>query len=189
MNRKLLVVIIIILLSVTTFGCNLAESSTETQTSTTTSLPDESIAQRLDVEPHIEAEYVSDTGISTIKVNAEVVVPEAYAVDIYEAIPRAFTDEEVLAFIERHQEGLTWTDQTTNEPYDGHAPQKDPSFSASELGYDLYRLWILNRDEYDAGRDYHSIHVQYGIHAKTGKLAWPPQHSYLKSRFQLDNPF
>ena len=187
MKRKLLSLLVIFLMIIAMTGCQTTDSSSK-DTEATTSQPDhrETIAERLGVEPHYKAEYISDTAISVVTVDAEVVVPEAYTVDIVKALPRAFTDEEILSFIERHMEGLTWIDQATQEPYDGHGPKKDPQQNASELGYDMFHLWIYNREEFDAGRDHHDIHVLYGLNTRTGKLAWAPELEYLKSRYNLD---
>ena len=145
----------------------------------------ETIAEKLDVPSHYQASYRSDTGISVITVDAEVVVPEAYAAAIIEAIPRPFSDEEVLAFIDRHRKDLTWIDQSTDSEYDGHAPQPDPNFDADEMSFKMYSLWIYDLDVFNAGQDRHHIIVQYGLNTRTGKLAWAPALEYLKSHYNL----
>lgn len=186
MWRKLFAFLMILMLLSTTYGCTSTDSSsTLTDVSTTPSDQGESIAQQLGVETHFEAEYVSDTGISVVKVNAEVVVPEAYTVNSYEAIPRAFTDAEVLAFIDRHPADIAWIDQSTRAAYDGHGPLPDPKSNADELGYKMYRLWIYDQDESNAERDRHSIIVYYGLNTRTRKLAVAPMLEYLRSHYNL----
>lgn len=143
------------------------------------------LAEQLGVPSTWQAKYTSDTGISSITVDAEIIVPETYSVDIIEAIPRPFTDDEISAFIDRHNEGLVWTDQATKEKYDGHGVKKDPKYVGAGLGYEIYSLWIYNDDEYYNGGDYYSINVDYGLNTRTGKLAWPPQLEYIKCRHNL----
>lgn len=145
----------------------------------------ETIAERLDIPSRYQASYRSDTGISVITVDAEVVMPEAYDAAIIEAVPRPFSDEEVLAFIDRHPADIAWIDQSTRAAYDGHGPLPDPSLDADELGYKMYHLWIYDQDEFNAERDRHSIFVDYGLNTRTGKLAWAPKLEYLRSYYNL----
>lgn len=186
MKRKLLSLLVIVLMVFAMTGCQTTDSSSK-DTEATTSQPDnrETIAERLGVEPHYKAEYISDTAISVVTVDAEVVVPAAYSAAIIEAVPRPFSDEEVLAFINRHRKDLTWIDQLTEAEYDGHAPQPNPIYNADELGYKMYSLWIYDLDVFNAGQDRHHISVQYGLDTRTGKLAWAPKLEYLKSHYNL----
>lgn len=167
-------------------GCEPADTPPEGVTPSPTVPPRQKLAQRLGAPERYEASYRSDTGVSVITVNADVYVPDAYAVDIIEAVPRPFYDEEVLAFIERHREGLVWTDQKTKKEYDGHGFEIDSAFTGSDIGFTMHSLWVYNKDEfYNNDGDYYSIHAHYGIDNRTGKLAWEPQLEYIKSRFNL----
>lgn len=161
---------------------NETKKPSETSEDTGSSL---TLSEKLQVPDHYQAKFVSDTGITTIHVDAEVIVPKTSRVDVIEAIPRPFTDEEIQSFIKRHTDDLTWIDHATKGPYNGHGPQPDSHFQASELGYQMYSLWIYNEEEFNAGRDYHSISIHYGLNTRTGKLAFKPQLEYIKSRYDL----
>ena len=186
MKRKLLSLLVIFLMIIAMTGCQTTDSSSK-DTEATTSQPDhrETIAERLGVEPHYKAEYISDTAISVVTVDAEVVVPAAYAASVIEAVPRPFSEDEVLAFIDRHPADIAWIDQSTRAAYDGHGPLPDPKLNADELGYKMYHLWIYDQDEPNAERDRHSIFVDYGLNTRTGKLTWAPKLEYLKSHYNL----
>jgi len=186
MKRKLLSLLVFFLMILTMTGCQTTDSSSK-DIETTASQVDhrEPIAERLGVEPHYKAEYISDTAISVVTVDAEVVVPAAYTAAVIEAVPRPFSDEEVLAFINRHREDLTWIDQSTDAEYDGRAPQPNSIYDADELGFKMYSLWIYDLDVFNAGQDRHHIIVQYGLNTRTKKLAWAPALEYLKSHYNL----
>lgn len=187
MARKLLIAFLALDLLWSITGCTGRNSpqAAEPEKHGHTAEKGELLAKRLGVPSTYQAKYTSDTGISSITVDAEIIMPEVYSADIIEAVPRPFTDDEISAFIDRHTEGLIWIDQATKERYDGHGVKKDPQYVGSGLGYDFYSLWIYNEDEYYNGRDYRTINVAYGLNTKTGKLAWQPRLQYLKSRYNL----
>lgn len=130
MARKPVMSLIALALIWSITGCNTgnAPQATEPEKHGYTVEKGELLAMQLGVPSAWQAKYTSETGISTITMDAEIIVPEAYSVDIIEAIPRPFTDEEIFAFIDRHNEGLVWTDQATRERYDGYGVKKDPQY-------------------------------------------------------------
>lgn len=185
MKRRHWTVIFIIALLGFVMGCSDAGNPHQTEPAATDTGDREKLALRLDAPSSYQAKYTSQTGISVITVDAEVVVPDAYTVDVVEAVPRAFTDEEVISFIDRHSENLVWMDCGDEEEYNGHGFQLDAN-SGSDLGISHYMLWIHNYDEfYTNNGDCYSIFALYGLNQRTGKLAWEPQLEYIKSRFNL----
>lgn len=187
MMRKIMTSLLLMILLWVIIGCNAGEKPEISGSGETNSggARGKLIADRLGVPSTYQASYVSDTGISSITVNAEVIVPKVYSVNIVEAIPRPFTEDEIHSFIERHKEDLVWIDQATREKYDGHGIKKENNEDRAETGFSMYSLWIYNEDEFYSGRDYHSISVSYGINQRTGKLAWQPRLEYLKSCYNL----
>ncbi|HHY83071.1 MAG TPA: hypothetical protein GX505_10410 [Clostridiales bacterium] len=186
MKHKLVACLLVLALIWGTTGCNTKDKPQPTGTAKPSKNENNGlIAEQLGISSTYKGRYTSDTGISSIIVDADVIVPEVNSVNIVEAIPRPFTDDEISAFIERHNEGLTWIDQATKEIYNGRGIEKDHNYDTSDAGYYMYSLWIYNEDEFNQGRDYHSIIVHYGLSTKTGKLAWEPQLEYIKSRYNL----
>ena len=125
------------------------------------------LASRLEVPSSFQASYSSDSGISVITVDAKVVVPPVTSVDIVEAIPRAFTDEEIFMFIDRHSRGHGWTDVEARTPYNGHGLELDTVVNRS--GLSLYRLWIKQEQPM-----YQHISAHCYLDTNSGQLASAP---------------
>lgn len=184
--KSILSVLLAMLLFIGLTGCN-GEKNSQVKNPNQNgqqNLSGESLSEQLGVPSTLVEYFISDTGISVITVDAEVVVPDVSSVDVIEAIPRAFTDEEIEQFISRHSKNVVWTDQLTKEEYKDYGVQQDP------IDPDHYRLWIYNdevsykpesKDDYS----YHSIIVHYGLNQKTGKLTWTPKLEYTNSSYNL----
>ena len=180
--KSILSVLLALLLLIGLTGCNGEENSQVKNPNQNgkQNLSGESLAEQLGVPSTLVEYFVSDTGISVIKVDAEVVVPEVSSVDVIEAIPRVFTDEEIEQFISRHSENVIWTDQATGKEYKGQGVQHD----SRNPGY--YSLWIYNdevsyKPESNDDYSYHSIYISYGLDQITEKLTWTPKLEYTNS--------
>lgn len=145
-----------------------------------------SLAIQLGVPERFQAEYVSDTGISVLTVDAEVVIPDVSSVDIIEAVPRVFTDEELREFVAWHYNEVKWLDHNTRDEYNGRGFEIDNAYDSKLLGYTMYDFWITSdKEPYENGGDFYSIHLMYALDTKNGKVMWPPKLEYLRSRFSI----
>lgn len=173
------------LLALLLTGCQapLPDETTVVETTTQTS-SGQGLAQKLNVPEHFVSSFTSSTGVTRINVDAQVIVPDVDSVDLYEALPRTFSKQDVDAFFQRHQEGLTWENQATQKPYEeeGFAEHiGDNNFA----DYRFEELWLYNDEEFDTGRDYHSIIFHQAVSQKTGTLVWSPSLDYLKARMDI----
>ena len=90
------------------------------------------LAERLDVPEHVEGTYTSPSGITRVTVDADIVFPDIEKVNIYQAAPRVFTQEEIGYFsdyfeddIDYFNDGQTWVyaDQDhLHQPWDKEIP-------------------------------------------------------------------
>lgn len=74
------------------------------------------LAEVLEVPEHVSDEFVLDSGISRVHVDAEIVFPEVDHVDVIEALPRVFTEEEIQSMITRYEDEIGWYDMQTADP-------------------------------------------------------------------------
>lgn len=140
------------------------------------------LREQLGAPDHIEGEFTSESGISTVTVDAEVFVPWASGADLIEVIPRIFTQEEINTMIERHGSGLfSWEyegDIKRDQPYQGEAPEIDERIN--EAGIDHYHFWISAGDSksmlknVEEEEEYRDLSVRYELNSSTGALASCP---------------
>lgn len=157
-------------------GCS-ADVSEEAEKSIPESYTDgELLKEKLGVPDTVQGEYVSGSGISRVTVDAEVTVPAVSRVDVVEAVPRIFTDEEVLKVMERHHNDLDWRYAESNEPYMNGLPHIDGSFD----GIDHYDLWICVKPDASPDKTYKSFNVTYWLNARTGEIAFTPTMEYIE---------
>lgn len=162
------------------------------------------LAERLGVPKSVEGEFQSESGISRVTVNANVVVPEVNQADIVEALPRAFTPEEVSSVASRYQDDVGWYYvQGNSVPYGGG----QPSLAYSANGIDMYSLWIHNipfpaafSPDTDRIQEiksrltakqaesyvFSSLNVNYGLSRETGKIGFTPELEYIRSNERVD---
>ncbi|MBP3704194.1 MAG: hypothetical protein J6I98_01555, partial [Clostridia bacterium] len=128
------------------------------------------LKEKLQVPDSVTGEFTSESGLTRVFVDADITVPEVSRVDIVEAVPRTFTDEEILSFTGRHTESADWKYAVSKEPYTDGLPYVD----VSSEGVDFYYLWI------DAEEDeiYKSITVDYRLFSNGGELASAPGLEY-----------
>ncbi len=160
---------------------NSSNASTSDPSSSASDAPtSELLSERLGIPEHYQAEYTSESGISVITVDADIIVPEVSSLSVYEALPRPLSDEEIQGFLDRHLEDIIWTDIETQAEYTGYGLAKKPM-----PGYDQYSLSIFNKDLFYTGGDYYHISLSYGLDS-SGDLAWmPPSIQYEKSRYNI----
>ncbi len=145
-----------------------------------------SLKEQLGAPAHVEGEFSSESGISTVKVNAEVFVPEASGADMIRVSPRIFTQKEIDTMVNRYEGSLPWTyatdsqgDKKAGQAYEGGGPEPDNRDSDSEQ-VKSYGLWI-NAGEYTGDPDvpeeeeYRSLFVDYDLNSSTGALADSPE--------------
>ena len=156
------------------------------------------LAEVLEVPEHGSDEFVLDSGISRVHVDAEIVFPEVDHVDVIEALPRVFTEEEIQSMITRYEDEIGWYDMQTAEPYSGWMPEIEDTSG----GVDIYSLWLSNIpfhmtysrnenavDKIKAGLSaeqaenyvWMSLNVSYGLSARTGKIGFPPNLEWTRS--------
>ncbi len=147
-----------------------------------------SLKEQLGAPAHAEGEFSSESGISTVKVDAEVFVPEAAGADLIEVSPRVFTQEEIDTIVKRHEGGLSWRyttdyqgDKKPDQPYKGGGPEKDPRSrdDDSYAGTDSYQLLIgagesTSDPDVPEEEEYRDLFLYYNLNSSTGALASCP---------------
>lgn len=135
------------------------------------------LSVRLGVPDTIQGEFISQSGISRVIVDAEIIMPEVSQADIVEALPRVFSTDEISSFIGRCRNDLDWYYAENGKPYDGAMPVID----YSREGVDVYRLWINTPCESTASTpEYRDISIVYGL-TEEGELGFFPRLTYMKS--------
>ena len=182
---KIMTLLLIAFAVIQISGCsagNLPDKNNSPDAAASDSSSSMPLSARLDVPEHYQAEYTSESGISVITIDADVIVPEVSSVSVYEAIPRPFTEEELTDFISRHLEDMTWWDTETKQNYTGYLAT--PKREAGE--YDSYYLWINEENRfYEEDGDYYSIFYHYGLD-DASRLCLAPTLQYVKSRYNIE---
>ena len=197
MKRRGLCIWLIACIVLSLAGCTDA-GPVESQENSTVVSSGEPLVEVLGVPEHVSGEFVSDSGISRVRVDAEVIFPEVDHVDVIEALPRVFTEEEIQSMIARHEDEIGWYDTQTVEPYSGWMPEIEDTSG----GVDMYSLWLSNIpfhmtysrnenavDKIKAGLPaeqaenyvWMNLHVSYGLSARTGKIGFPPNLEWMRS--------
>ncbi len=192
-----------VLLALLLFFCPGCTQETPQETEESQGIMGEALTETLGVPENVQGEFVSESGISRVIVDAEIVVPEIDHADIIEAIPRVFTEEEITSLITRHEDEIGWYDVHSVEAYKGEMPEIDYSVA----GVDMYDLWISNIPfdmQYSRDKDaiseikerlspeqaenyvWTSFHVDYGLSAATGKIGFPPSLEYMRSNVSVN---
>ena len=177
MKRLISISLLLIFFTTVLAGCN-SDATVDSGESVPVSYTDgELIKGKLGVPDTVQGEYVSESGISRVTVNASVIVPAVSKVDVVEAIPRIFADEEVFGVMERHHNDFDWRYAESNEPYKSGLPYTDNSFD----GVDLYHLWLTVDPDVSPDKTYKSFNVTYWLNSKTGALAGTPTMEYIEN--------
>lgn len=137
---------------------------------------DTPIAEAVGAPEQYTFHAVSESGKSEVSVEADVIVPEAYGVDLLTAEPTAFTDDDVIEFVRAHTGDFTWYDSSTRAKYDGGGLTVTP-LEDTLLGIDSYGLSLEHRE----GETYHRITAQFWKDSKTGELALTPSIEYTNT--------
>ena len=106
-----------VLLALLLFFCPGCTQETPQETEESQGIMGEALTETLGVPENVQGEFVSESGISRVIVDAEIVVPEIDHADIIEAIPRVFTEEEITSLITRHEDEIGWYDVHSVEAY------------------------------------------------------------------------
>lgn len=159
-------------------GCHGEETLSQTpENSTYGAVP---IAEAMGVPEHYTFSRQSESGKSRVIVDADVMVPEVYGVDVLEAVPVVFTDEEVQDFVQRHTGDFEWKNVVTKQPYQGEGLAKE--CLDETMGLFSCSLW-LNHQSHDNDTDlYREIIVQFWIQGKNEEIAYIPTLTYTNSR-------
>ncbi len=142
------------------------------------------LQETLDAPGHVEETFISASGVSTVKVDADVYVPEASGANLIEVTPRAFTKKDISRMIRRHGKALTWKYRTSSELYQGEGPEKstDPFEK-----FDSYDLWISAGEDTDAAEERELV-VSYDLDPDTGAPVSDPVMYYGQGSWNLQFP-
>ena len=176
-KRFLSILLVLAVLAAMLNGCG--ETATQEQSPNAPSADytaGELLKEKLRVPDSVQGEFVSESGISRVSVAASVTVPEVSKVDVVEAVPRTFTDDEILGMTERHRSGLDWRYAESGEPYTDGLPTKD----GDSVDSDVYRLWICVDPEVSPDNTYKSFSAVYWLNARTGELSSTPTMEYIE---------
>lgn len=138
---------------------------------------EETLAEQLQVPEQVTEDFVSEKGICHLMVDADILMPKVSQVDIVEAIPRAFTEQEALQFVEQFQGEQQWKYVVSNDIYKGEGPEQ--SLQSGEIRYDL---WI-EPAETEQGH----IKLQYSVNKNTGQPGWRPSMEYRNTDISMDS--
>ena len=138
---------------------------------------EETLSTQLKVPERVTEDLVSEKGICHLTVDADIIMPQVTQVDIIEDIPRVFTEQEALQFVEQFQGEQQWKYVILGDIYKGEAPEQ--SLRSGEMGYDL---WI-EPTETDQGH----IKIQYSVNKNTGQPGWRPSMEYRNTDNSMDS--
>lgn len=194
----LLLVLSLLLLS----GCGAPEETPpESEASSGAETIWSPLGEQLGAPAHIEGEFTSESGKSTVKVDAEVFVPWASGANLIEVFPRLFTQEEINTMAERHGGGLSWKHEGEGEIKRGQPYYREEMPEIDERDnrawIDSYFLWISagdSRNRLEALKEeeeYRDLSVRYNLNSSTGALASLPAMEFgqgIGSLGAFDNP-
>lgn len=172
MKKVIVGFLILLLTALSGCGNDVQNNSTEKKAS-----GEQLLAENIKVPKHYTFQKESESGISKVIVDADVFVPEVDKVDVLEAIPVVFTNEEIQAFIDRHTDNSQWINAMTHMPYAGEGLSKK-DFEGGLSVFQMYSLWISCEDN----NLVKELVVHFGIDEKTGKIAYEPNLSYTKCK-------
>lgn len=174
--KKILVAALLLSLLLT--GCGKEKTEEQLKNSV---YGDTFIADVVGAPEHYTFDAVSESGKSKVIVDAKIIVPEVYGVDVLKVEPVVFTDYEVIEFVKDHTGNFAWYNSLTKGNYDGGGLIATP-LENTLLGIDSYALSLENTEEYNNGGNYYSVAVQFWKNAKTGEIASEPSIEYMNSR-------
>ncbi len=178
-NMKKFISILITLSLTFCCGCNV-KTNTDNKEQSNPYVSGDLIATTMKVPEHYEFESTSESGKSKVVVNADIYVPEVSKVDVLEAIPVVFTDEDAKTFIERHTDSRGWYHVLTHQPYSGEGLTKEV-LEGDLLGNEKYFIWVDNNYEENVTDKFKEVVVSFWKNAKTGEIAYQPCLSYMNS--------
>lgn len=111
------------------------EETTQTPTRSPTEAPTAAVQPKITAPAHISERFTSNTGKVVITLDADVIVPEASVIPIYQVMPRVYTDAELNAMAAVCYAGRAYTGDTTQQ----HTHQ-DKS-AQSTFVFDLYTMF------------------------------------------------
>ena len=105
----------------------------------------ESLKTTLGVPDHVNLSFTTNTGVTTITIDAPVEMPDVESVTTYELVPRALTEEEALRIV--HALGYT---QVPEVRYELDDPYADGS---AYWDWDIVQAGYWDRGQYPEDRD------------------------------------
>lgn len=171
---------------------------------TDTNTNDEPLSVLLGVPETVEGDFVSESGISRVTVDADVIFPDVYQVNLYVAIPRVYTEDEIHTLIERHEDEIGWYYVNSDIPYKNELP----AISDISGSVDMYQLWIDNNpigmqyseknnlldqireslpEKQAENYQYAYLYINYGLMQNTGDIGFPPGMIYKRSNYALNS--
>lgn len=140
------------------------------------------LKEQLKAPNRYTAYLTSESGISILDVDADIVVPEVTSIDTLEALPRPFTDEEFQDFLCRHP--MDWIHAVSGKAYNNTYDIQ------TQYGITSYQVWLeaANQQEFDLlnTEDRYSVILQYSLDSD-GQLAFfMPSLEYEANPVHLD---
>lgn len=137
----------------------------------------EEISVRVNAPERVKSkgELQSPSGICKIDIDADVIIPKATAVNVYEAKARVYTDEEIQGYFEHIKVNTSWG-QSNILGEVKEAPTDRPT------PYNSYNL-SLSDDKLNQGGKYTSFGVSYAKDKKTDALAFMQTFIYEHAKF------
>lgn len=157
-------------------GCNV-KTNTDNKEQSNPYVSGDLIATTMKVPEHYEFESTSESGKSKVVVNADIYVPEVSKVDVLEAIPVVFTDEDAKAFIERHTDSDGWYHVLTDQPYSGEGLATD-KLEGDLFGNEEYCIWLDNISGNNAKDIYREFLISFWKNANTDEITYEPSLTY-----------
>lgn len=159
-------------------GCTVTEESSDV--SENSGPKGESISERVQAPQSIQAQYESESGITVIHVDAEIIVPERDAFPVVEAIDRRYTDEEVEKVLGSLIQGEWESYMMGGAPF---TPQTKPVLDQTFGGT---QAWHLVGGTVDKDLSvYKQIAYSYWLSEKDGSLMYYPCITYEWGYSQL----
>lgn len=137
----------------------------------------EMLREQLGAPFHYQTDLSSESGITTIHVDAEVIIPEVFCMGQYEAIPRPFLESELQEVYELVKGSGTWTSAFYGEfDFDGTCRYQESGRSQRMM----YEFGIDTMESWEQGGDYRYLVSSYGLW-KDNSLALMPRLQYFRS--------
>lgn len=171
--KKILISLLAVCILLTACSSGAMESKGETPSNR------EEISVRVNAPKRVESrgELMSSSGICKIDIDADVIIPKATALNVYEAKARAYTNEEIEAYFNHIKKNADWNqidilNEIKEVPTDRITPYKN---------YELY----VSDDKLSSnqGGKYTSFKVSYSRDKKTDALAFMQTFNYENAKF------